>query len=289
MAGVSSKMVVPWWLTGTNSQGSWRTLTFGERAENHPGMQKLGTVLDRGISVARLREIKDELHSKNIPCKLKDLSVLIPGAPEAMVLVVRVDDLMQDEKSILADLLAELCRMPIDKMHLDTTYHKKVPTVVNSISRYNCTIGDEDQAPDIANGKGTVNNFKHYKAIAKLRLVLTDLLRVPKLYGEVNDYYDPLMCGINFHGDQERRVVIGGRFGSASDVPLLFQWYKRGVAVGSQGRIPLNSGDLYIMSEKAVGFDCGNWDTLTLKHAAGKDSFFKRIKRGREERPVVTL
>ena len=54
----------------------------------------------------------------------------------------------------------------------------------------------------------------------------------------------------------------------------------------------LNSGDVYIMSDKAVGFDWKRSSLLTLRHAAGKDTCkYARMKRraGEEEPPVVEL
>jgi len=93
-------------------------------------------------------------------------------------------------------------------------------------------------------------------------------------------------------GDRERTLVVGGRFGKGSNgVPLKFQWHKNGAPIGSEGRIPLNSGDLYFMSEKAVGFDCLDYSILTLKHAAGKDTFKASVgkRKAGEDAPSVMM
>ena len=44
-----------------------------------------------------------------------------------------------------------------------------------------------------------------------------------KSLGEGNYYYDIKKCGIGFHGDAERRKVVGIRLGDS--IPLHFQWF----------------------------------------------------------------
>ena len=89
---------------------------------------------------------------------------------------------------------------------------------------------------------------------------------------ETNHYYDPGKCGIDFHGDKERKMVFAARSGGgAHGLPLLYSWYYKDEPVGRMGMIKLKRGDVYVMSEKAVGYDTSNKDILTLKHAAGKN------------------
>ena len=98
---------------------------------------------------------------------------------------------------------------------------------------------------------------------------------------------------MSFAGDLERKLVAGVRLGpGAEGMPLKFVWYKDGKPIGSEGHIILNSGDIYVMSEKAVGFDWKRRTIPTLRHAAGKASCkYARIKRkrGDAEPPVVIL
>jgi len=46
-----------------------------------------------------------------------------------------------------------------------------------------------------------------------------------------NYYPKSPVCGIGYHGDTERRCVIAFRFGR--EMPLCYQWYLQGNAVGS--------------------------------------------------------
>ena len=78
-------------------------------------------------------------------------------------------------------------------------------------------MADYSQKPDILNGKGTVVDFKDYDTLGSLRRAIADLLGVPPslLVGELNHYFDLKNCGIRFHGDEERRLVIGVRVGAS--------------------------------------------------------------------------
>jgi hypothetical protein len=79
------------------------------------------------------------------------------------------------------------------------------------------------------------------------------------------------MCGIGYHGDTERSIVIGARLGEP--IPLHYQWYYRSQPVGNNVSINLESGDIYAMSEKAVGNDWKKSSILTLRHAAGSRKY----------------
>lgn len=96
------------------------------------------------------------------------------------------------------------------------------------------------------------------------KVLLEDLISEDDLKGEGNLYYDYRKCGIGYHGDTERSKVIGVRFRDSSKYcPLIFQWYLEGEKVGEKITIQLNSGDCYIMSEKATGND---WKNLIITY-----------------------
>ena len=97
------------------------------------------------------------------------------------------------------------------------------------------------------------------------------------LVAEGNRYYDVKKCGIGFHGDKERNVVLGFRLGS--DFPLEYQWYHKFQPLGKRIKINLGDKDVYAMSQKAVGSDWKESSKYTLRHAAG---FHKRFMRPTE-------
>jgi len=260
------------------------TVTFGDRAENEAGMEMIGKDAGTGASVDHLRRRMTELKKQGAIVHMYDLCELLPNAmpaDEAALLVVKngVAHFLPEEKEAEARVLAELVRMPKDKTTL--SYGQ----VRNKHARHNNTIGDFDQEPDIANGKGTVVNFKDYPLTNKLRHAMTVFLDAPfPLVGELNHYFNASTCGIGWHGDLERRLVVGMRVGPGADgMPLRYQWFRQHRAVGMEAKIMLDSGDMYMMSEKAVGTDWKKSSKLTLRHAAGKDSCsYVRTKRPRD-------
>lgn len=54
-------------------------------------------------------------------------------------------------------------------------------------------------------------------------------------------------------------------------MPLKFQWYFESRPVGDMINIDLECGDVYVMSEVAVGTDWGSKQPPTLRHATGAD------------------
>ena len=111
------------------------------------------------------------------------------------------------------------------------------------------------------------------------------------LVGELNHYFNANTCGIGWHGDKERKLVAGCRFGPGADgMPLKMQWFHWHKPVGSEARIELQEGDIYFFSDKAVGYDSNCPSKVTLRHAAGKDtSKYARTKRKRGEEHPVTV
>ena len=86
---------------------------------------------------------------------------------------------------------------------------------------------------------------------------------------EGNYYYDVEKTFIGFHGDSERELVIAVRLGKPFDI--YYQWFKNSVPVGKLFNYTLQHGDIYFMSEKAVGKDWKSRSKYTLRHAATKN------------------
>jgi len=138
--------------------------------------------------------------------------------------------------------------------------------VKNKKIRHNLTFAEKSQEPDYENKKGRIVNFNDLECLARIKYELVGVLDEP-LVAEGNHYYDIEECGIGFHGDAERKLVFALRLGSS--IPLHYQWFLRFQSIGKRVKISLNSGDMYMMSEKAVGQDWLKSSMLTLRHAAG--------------------
>ena len=100
--------------------------------------------------------------------------------------------------------------------------------------------------------------------------------KLKKLIGEGNRYKDPKKNGIGWHGDSERNIVIALRIGAK--MAMHWQWFYEREPIGETFKFEVNGGDLYLMSEKAVGRDWKRWSIETLRHAAGAKKYLSLEK-----------
>ena len=238
------------------------SLTFGDQAENHAGMQLLGTPAKRGLPTAELRAICSQLSQQGLICELIQLDNLLPvelrATNEASVLIVR-NYLSASRADVL--LAEQLFLKP------DTTALMR-GRVVNKLARYNLCYDKTAQVADIASGRGTVVAFSTVPQLNLLKCELEKLCNT-ELVCEMNLYYDIKRCGIGYQGDRERKLVFCMRLGRS--MPLHYTWFHqcKPVSGTDTAKLTLNHGDLYIMSEKATGNDWRKRTKYTLRHAAG--------------------
>lgn len=221
------------------------TITFCDRAENHAGMQIIGSPAETQFTYDKLVSLSKEMED----AELVDLS---SGDHKACVLVVR--NYVENHESLF-DTLSSL------------EWDKKAfmrGRVVNKIARYNLCFADFAQEADYENKRGTVVDFSTLPEMQKLRKSLEEIAGVT-LVAEGNLYYTTKKCYIGYHGDAERDVVVGIRLGCTQN--LNYQWYQNSKKVGCEYTITLHSGDMYIMSDKAVGKDWKRRIIPTLRHA----------------------
>lgn len=254
-----------------NSSKSTITLTFGDCAENHVGMEQLGECLaaGEGFTIRDLRAMKQRFDKEGHICDLYHVHVGIEEAAPAAVLVLRdgVSKILGHGKANA--LFHEQAVLDLDKKAF--MYGR----VVNKHARWNLCFDDKGSEPVYEEGKGRVVAIDSLPLTSALYKALPTWFgpKAEDLKGEGNYYYDIDKCGIGFHGDSERRRVIGVRLGAA--MPMHWQWFHRGAPIGERIIVPLNGGDIYIMSEKAVGTDWKMKVVPTLRHATGCEKFTK--------------
>lgn len=249
------------------------TITFGDVAENHAKMQKIGTLHENGYSIEQLLCIQAKLAGFGLETELVDLNAGVdPSFQQAKVLVIRrgAQYILGEET---AGLIAENDGLPMDKRALMRGKE------VEKRARWNLCFADEDQEPNYKDGKGRIVAWKHLPRMSRIRQVISEWTEDVLLNGEANYYYDISKCGIGFHGDGERRKVFAVRMGQT--MSLYFRWYQLSEPVGEPIELVLNDGDMYIMSEKAVGFDWLKKKIATLRHSTGC-SKYTGIKLGLE-------
>jgi len=245
------------------------SLTFGDVAENHKGMQKIGTLSSNGFNLEDLNHIKTWFEEKGCKCNIVDLHLLLDKNLQkdnsAYLLVVKnaVNVLLDDE------IGKEQLFNEQDVLKKDTKAFM-YGRVVNKHARHNLCFGEIHQEPNYEEGMGTVYAFDEVPLLKKIRCKLGEIIgeKGTNLQAEGNYYYDIKKCGIGFHGDTERKKVIAFRLGSK--IPLCYAWYHNNNNISNIITIDnLEHGDMYVMSEKTTGFDWKSKSKYTLRHSAG--------------------
>lgn len=256
-----------------NTQGlvqSTFTITLGDQAENHVGMEKIGRLAEDGFNLDDLLRARSWFRDRGINTEIYDLSELVrregTEVEDAYLLVAKnglsaicpVNDFFSEQDVLEKDRKALM-------------YGR----VVNKTARYNLCFDDSARDPDYPNGKGRIISFNDVPNLQRVRNMLPDIIgdKATELKAEGNYYYDITKCGIGFHGDTERRIVVGVRVGAP--MLLRYRWFFKSNPFGPNMDFILGNGDMYIMSTKAVGTDWKTKKIPTLRHAAGCDKFTK--------------
>ena len=260
------------------------TLTYCDGAENHNGMQTVGKKSIKGFNINDILNAKIKFESKNYKCELIKLNDYYnkdnfpnENIEDAYLLIIRKgviclldDDKEVDNTKIMDKLYDELTSFKWDDKYFDIRRQK----VFNKRARKNVCFSDKKQEPDYENKKGTIIPFESVNLTNKIRQNLKYYLgeTAENLQCEGNYYFDKKKCGISFHGDAERKKVVGARIG---EMNLKFNWFYKSKPIGKPINIELEDGDLYIMSEKTVGNDWKKYNNVTLRHSAGCDKYTK--------------
>ena len=247
------------------------TLTWGCQAENHVGMQKVGKGLSEfGFTHENLIHVKNIFENKNFECKLYDLNSEIKEIEKTGIFDISKASILVIKNGITlfanpTELFSNLIKLDWDKKYWDNRRQK----VLNKQARYNLVFGEFNQKADFENKKGTIYDINEIDSLKKCKNELGDYFGddFKNLECEGNYYYDINKCGIGYHGDSERRKVVGMRFGESCD--LHYWWYYQSKRINKRISIPLEHGDMYIMNFKATGNDWKKKNIYTLRHATG--------------------
>ena len=252
------------------------TLTFGDAGENHAGMNIIGKIgeIGSGFNYEDLLIVKNELEKNGYECELIALNELckfklvmyelIRGevTKDAYILVMRkgVDYFIKKEGGD-----------KWDRKYWDTRRKK----VLNKHARANVCFGEKNIEPNYEEKQGRIVAYNDVENLNILRKNMGLLLgeKGNNLICEGNRYYDIKKCGIGWHGDSERKKVIGVRLGAK--MVFKIRWYFKSKPVSESVNIELNGGDMYMMSEKAVGYDWKRSSVYSLRHSAGCEKYTK--------------
>ena len=294
------------------------SLTCAPGGENHAGMEIIGRmpVKGEGFTAQDIEGLGNYFEEEKgvESVAVLDLNAL-SGVGEIMelktgdqgrVLLLRNWVQTTFEPTTVQDIYRELTADAWDAEYLDRNKYRTeiidgVETKVrgkrmNKRARTNlCYVAGREQEPDVWQGKGRIVDLKKKialnQAVDKLKsmiaaglIAIDSKTKVEINVVEGNRYYNLKNTGIGFHGDTERVVVICISIG-CDNYPMRWQWFKDGMPVGAPIDIRLNCGDVYIMSEKAVGSDWKLRSIYTLRHSAGSAKYTS-LSRWEKRRPA---
>ena len=236
-------------------------------------MQKVGELSENGFNLKELKSIKNVFKELGAEAHMYNLNNLLEGEVEedlvddtAYLLIIK-NGINFLESDLSKNIHEEHNSLDYDKLYYDTRRTK----VLHKLARWNLCFDDEGQEADYENKKGTIVSYKDVPYTETLKNKISELIKDSSLKLEANYYYDLKKTGIGYHGDGERRKVIGVRIGE--DNILAFKWFSNSKHIGKKFETILSDGDMYIMSEKAVGTDWKKRSIITLRHAAGAKKY----------------
>lgn len=241
------------------------SLTFGDAGENHVGMEMIGEKGEKGegFTCDELQRLTSALGGEYVSLG-NNASIAI----FRQIIDVPVQNRMLDELSF-----------DWDNKYYDTRRSR----VLNKLARHNVLFMEGvERAPDYENKCGSIIDSSKLVCFSEVKRDLFEKFsrviggkKFENIICEGNLYYDNSKCGIGFHGDKERVRVIALRLGK--EMKMKWQWFQNSVPVFGEELVSyetvFDGGDLYIMSEKAVGSDWMSRNHLTLRHSAGCDKY----------------
>jgi len=247
-------------------------ITFGETAILHVGGQEFGAGRrDTGFSVSELRELGASLPQSELVMLSDALPEHLQAGHQAAVLVLRqgVQTILQEPNAAL-HLWREQKSLKYDCKFFDRGRTK------NKVARHNIVFGDKGQQASEDYRECTVKAFSELAWLARFRDSLPETLgaKAANLNAEGNHYYAST-CGIGFHGDSERKIVICLSLGTTSTLRYCWRAPHSSDPFGEPIDVCVQHGDVYVMSEKATGFDWRSRSQYRLVHAAGAAKYIK--------------
>jgi alkylated DNA repair dioxygenase AlkB len=252
-------------------------ITFGEVAILHIGGKEYGKGrLEHGFTTTELKKIAEE----NTDTEYISISDKLPrklrNGNDAGVLIFRSISNNQNNKD--KKFVLGLNKKEADKLYLEqetVEYDQKYwdnrrSKTLNKRARYNIVFGKNKIEHSKDYKQCSIAGFSDLKYLNKFRKRLKLVLgnKTKKLNAEGNKYFHD-KAGIGYHGDAERKIVICLSLGKPTT--LRYHWRLPGSSDHKfePTDINLNHGDVYIMSEKATGYDWKSRSKVRVVHGAG--------------------
>tara|TARA_A100001015_G_scaffold310722_1_gene412645 strand:- start:2521 stop:3417 length:897 start_codon:yes stop_codon:yes gene_type:complete len=270
-------------IMSTSLKQTW-SLTVGNGGENHTGMEFLGNLRKegQGWDIEKLRSCKKilenifgkqvELINLNEVC-LKGVNIPEGSKPKDAYLMVVRNFLSED---VHENFIKELKSYEWDRKYWDTRRKK----VLNKLARANVCYGKQGRVANYEEKKGTIIGFDQSPLVGNLLDIIQILMKEKDLIVEGNQYDDVNKNGIGAHGDTERVCVACLRVGAS--MPMKYGMFWKNKMRGKSYQTVINGGDLYFMSEEAVGASWKSSSKWIWRHSAGAPKYLKMKGEGEE-------
>lgn len=249
-------------------------VTFGEVAIIHVGSKEIGNGRrNQGYMVSELEDIAQKYPENSKVYYLHNELPFADSEYDAATLVIK-----NGVDLLLGEGFRDLMLKEQENLQYDTKYFdRRRGKTLNKRARLNITFGPECIAHSEDYKQYTVAGFNQLPYLKKIKDI------IPIVFGEKannlnaeGNYYFETKSGIGYHGDAERKIVICVCLGSSSTVR--YRWRKPGSSENILTPIDLllEHGDIYIMSEKATGFDWKKRSKWRLVHGAGHGKYIDK-------------
>ncbi len=205
--------------------------------------------------------------------------------PRAKIVVIRNFAAHVLGASSVEETFDTLCGMHYDTK-VKSNYGEKL---VNQQARHTTMLLPDQEVivtdEERMQGKASINDLNLLPLVKRTKELMEQEFGASLPVADVNHYYNPLKCGLGWHGDAERNINMILRFGARSvEMPLNIQWFFNRSPYGKIIQIPLRAGDLLIFSHKALGTDFVTPPLArpTLRHAVGANAKPKPTKEQKE-------
>lgn len=251
------------------------TITLSENIMHFSSMQNFGQKAENGFSNDDLIKVYNLFPSGT--CEIINLKDILPKTlyeiPDAYILIIReqfkiyADEILNtmisqegsNSEGIITGVSWDDYRIHNSKL-VESKLHKKL-VFLDIQELYKLPFSTIEN-------RGTIYNIRRIPHLFKLNEVFNSLFN-ERLYAEGTYYYNTNECYTPMHQKKERKKVINLHLGSS--FPLHFCWYHQSQKVSDMKTIQINHGDLYIMSEIAIGNIKESKTKLYLKHSMGKN------------------
>ena len=244
----------------------------------HVGGTEFGDgIREHGFSVQELKDIQQKVGgeyisiSDNLPKNLRDDN-------EAGILVIRSSGNEGSSIPVSKTFADQLYNEQKSKVDYDSKFwDNRRSKTLNKQARKNIVFGEEEVVHSDDYKQCSIKAFSSLPQLSRFKDLLPRALgqKAVGLNAEGN-HYDHSKSGIGFHGDSERKIVVCLSLGKTS--VLRYQWRMPGSSEHKHEPVDVtvNHGDVYIMSEKATGFDWKLRSKVRVVHGAGHSNYIEK-------------